>query len=99
MLSDLRSLTAAATWAGPIRLAVLLAVCSAATVSQAQDSLVKEGVSQDAAVAMVRQQTDGKVVRVDRKLDGNALVYHIRVLSQDGRLREYVVDAATGSIR
>ena len=99
MLSDLRSRAAAATWAGPIRLAILLAVCSSATVSQAQESRVKEGISEDAAVALVRQQTDGKVVRVDRKRDGDALVYHIRVLSQDGRLREYLVDAATGSIR
>ncbi len=82
-----------------LRLVALLAVCFAATVSQAQESLAKEGISEDAAVAMVRQQTDGKVVRVDRRIDGNSLVYRIRVLSPDGRLREYLVDAATGSIR
>ena len=98
MLSSFRCRTSAASQAG-LRLAILLAICACATVSRAQETLVREGVSEDAAVAMVREQTDGKVVRVDRKTDGGSLVYHIRVLSPDGRLREYVVDAATGSIR
>ncbi len=98
MFSDLRCRMSAARLAG-LRLAILLAFCSCATVALAQESLVREGISEDAAVARVRERTDGKVVRVDRKTDGGSLVYHIRVLSPDGRLREYVVDAATGSIR
>jgi uncharacterized membrane protein YkoI len=98
MLSETGCHTSAARRAG-LRLAILLAFCSCATVSQAQESLVKEGISEDAAVARVREQTDGKVVRVDRKIDGGLLVYRVRVLSADGRLREYLVDAATGSIR
>ena len=98
MLSDLRCRAVVACRSG-LSLAILLAFCSCATVSQAQETLVREGISEDAAVAMVREQTDGKVVRVDRKTDGGSLVYHIRVLSPDGRLREYLVDAATGSIR
>ena len=93
MLSRLRSRVFSAS------LATLLAVCCSVTVvAQAQDS-VKEGISEDAAVALVRAQTDGKVVRVDRKVDAGSMVYRIRVLSPDGRLREYRVDAATGSIR
>lgn len=98
MRSDLRCRASAARRAG-LRLAILLAFSSGASVSLAQDTLVKEGISEDAAVAMVREQTDGKVVRVDRKIVGDSLVYRIRVLSPDGRLREYLVDAATGSIR
>jgi uncharacterized membrane protein YkoI len=62
----------------------------------AQESPVQEGTSQDEAVAMVREQTDGKVLRVDRKIEGGLVVYRIRVLSPDGRLREFRVDAATG---
>lgn len=61
-----------------------------------QQSPVQEGTSQDEAVAMVREQTDGKVLRVDRKIEGGLVVYRIRVLSPDGRLREFRVDAATG---
>lgn len=64
-----------------------------------QESLATEAISEDAAVALVREQTDGKVVRVDRKLEGGSLVYRVRVLSPDGRLREYRVDAATGAVR
>jgi len=71
---------------------------SLAQESRAQESPVQEGISEDAAVAMVREQTDGKVVRVDRKIEGGSVVYRIRVLSLDGRLREFRVDAATGLI-
>lgn len=83
-------------------LAMLAVVSAAAALAQtalAQESLVREGISEDAAVALVREQTDGKVVRVDRKMEGDNLVYRIRVLSPDGRLREYRVDAATGAVR
>ncbi len=69
---------------------------SPAQESPAQESPVQEGISEDVAVAMVREQTDGKVLRVDRKIEGGAVVYRIRVLSPDGRLREFRVDAATG---
>ena len=84
--------------------ALLVAVASPVTPAAAQGSgtpeaLVRQEISEDAAVAMVRQQTDGKVVRVDRKTEGGALVYHIRVLSPDGRLREFRVDATTGLMR
>ena len=68
-------------------------------VALAQESLVRPGLSEDDAVALVRQQTDGKVIRVDRAGDGGSLVYRIRVVTPDGRLREYRVDAATGRVR
>ena len=67
--------------------------------SGTQEALVRQQISEDAAVAMVREQTAGKVVRVDRKTEGGTLVYHIRVLSPDGRLREYRVNATTGLLR
>jgi uncharacterized membrane protein YkoI len=70
-----------------------------ATQQKTQESLVREAISEDVAVALVREQTDGKVVRVDRGMEGGTLVYRIRVLSPDGRLREYRVDATTGAVR
>jgi uncharacterized membrane protein YkoI len=80
-------------------LAFLMAMPAQVPVARAQESLVREGISEDVAVALVREQTDGKVVRVERRMEGARLVYRIRVLSPDGRLREYSVDAATGAVR
>jgi len=81
-------------------LALLVVVTTArAQQARAQESRVREAISEDVAVAMVREQTDGKVVRVDRKLEGGSVYYRVRVLSPDGRLREFRVDAATGAIR
>ena len=80
-------------------LALLAVLAAHAPAARAQDSLAGEAISQDTAVALVREQTDGKVVRVDRKLEGQSLVYRVRVLTPDGRLREYRVDAATGAVR
>ena len=74
-----------------------LTLMFATPVAQAQKA--SAGVSQDAAVAMVREQTGGKVVRVEPRGEGASLVYLIRVLTPDGRLREYRVDAATGTLR
>ena len=77
----------------------LLAFLLAAPVSQSQNLVAPAGISEDGAVTMVRERTGGKVVRVERRTDSGALVYHIRVLTPDGSLREYRVDAATGNIR
>lgn len=56
-------------------------------------------LSLDEAAAMVRQRTGGRVVRADRRQQGDRLVYEIRVLTDDGRVRTYRVDAATGAMR
>lgn len=85
-------------------LALLAALSFAAlslqvSAARAQDSLVREAVSEDVAVALVREQIDGKVVRVDRKTEGGVVFYRVRVLTPDGRLRDYRVDAATGAVR
>lgn len=82
------------------RLALLATfLATLALPASAQETLVRAQMSEDAAVAMVRDQTEGKVVRVDRSTEGGTMVYRIRVLSPDGRLREFRVDAATGSLR
>jgi uncharacterized membrane protein YkoI len=80
-------------------LALLVVLSAGMPASLAQDSRPAGPISQDVAVALVREQTDGKVVRVDRRLEGGNVVYRIRVLKPDGRVREYRVDAATGAIR
>jgi uncharacterized membrane protein YkoI len=56
-------------------------------------------VSQDAAVGIVRGRTGGRVLRSARR-DANGVVYYeVRVLTPDGRVRDYRVDAATGQLR
>lgn len=102
MLRDLRRRAAGACQAALLVLmlapALVLVVVPASSVA-AQQALVAGGLSEDEAVALVRERTDGKVVRVDRTLEGTDVVYRVRVLSPDGRLREYRVDAATGRMR
>lgn len=80
-------------------LAFLAAMAVQTPDALAQEALVRNGISQDEAVAMVRKQTGGKVLRVDRQGDGDSIVYRVRVLKPDGRLRDYRVDGATGKIR
>ncbi len=55
-------------------------------------------ISKDAAVAMVRERTGGKVVRADRREKDGQVTYRIRVVTADGRVREYRVDAMTGEM-
>ena len=80
-------------------LALLALVAIPTPDALAQEAPVRNVISQDEAVAMVREQTGGKVLRVDRQVEGESIVYRIRVLKPDGRLREYRVDAATGRVR
>jgi hypothetical protein len=58
----------------------------------------RETISKDAAVAMVRERTGGTVVRADRGADKGRTVYRIRVVTAEGRVREYRVDATTGAM-
>jgi uncharacterized membrane protein YkoI len=64
-----------------------------------QDFAVQPRISEDDAVAMVRERTGGKVLRVERRGEDSEVTYLIRVLTPDGRLREYRVDARTGRMR
>jgi uncharacterized membrane protein YkoI len=94
-----------AMFTAPVRraagaLLAVLAISSAPLpAAVAQESLVRQEISEDAAVALVRERTEGKVVRVDRTQEGGSLVYRVRVITPDGRVREYRVDAATGRVR
>ncbi|MCC5867370.1 MAG: PepSY domain-containing protein [Gammaproteobacteria bacterium] len=64
------------------------------TVAQAYS----ENVSLDQAVRMVRERTGGRVLRAETRRQNGRSVHRIRVLSDDGRVRTYAVDAETGRI-
>ena len=61
-------------------------------------AVLRMAISKDAAVAMVRERSGGKVVRADRYEQDGRVVYRIRVVTADGRVREYRVDATTGAM-
>lgn len=67
-------------------------------VAEEAPAIPRIAISKDAAVAMVRERTGGKVVRAERGTDAGRTVYRIRVVTADGRVREYRVDAMTGAM-
>jgi uncharacterized membrane protein YkoI len=71
----------------------LQAVAEPVRVAQASAS-----VSLAQATQMVREQTGGQVLRAETKRDKGRAVHRIRVLTDDGRVRTWHVDAETGRI-
>lgn len=59
----------------------------------------QEPLTQDEAVALVRERVSGRILRVERLVRNERVQYRVRVLTRDGRVREFVVDAETGRIR
>lgn len=58
----------------------------------------EERIGLEEAIQRVRQQSGGKVLRAETKRGKGRTVHRVRVLSDDGRVRTYEVDAATGRI-
>jgi len=56
------------------------------------------GISLAQATRMVRDQTGGQVLRAETKRDKGRTVHRIRVLTEDGRVRTWHVDAETGRV-
>ncbi len=55
------------------------------------------GVSLGQATAMARSRYPGRVVRAEMVMIGDRVVYEIRILGDDGRVRTVRIDAQTGS--
>jgi uncharacterized membrane protein YkoI len=55
-------------------------------------------VSLAEAMRIVREQTGGQVLRAETKREKGRAVHRIRVLTDDGRVRTWHVDAETGRI-
>ncbi len=53
----------------------------------------------DQAVTLVRDTYGGQVLQATSRKTGERLVYRIRVLTDDGHVRTFVVDADTGDVR
>lgn len=57
-----------------------------------------EGMSLDAAVAMVQNRFHARAVKADPVNEGGRRVYYIRLLSAEGRVWQVRVDAQTGQV-
>ncbi len=55
------------------------------------------GISLGQATAMARGRYPGRVVRAEPVMIGDRVVYEIRILGDDGRVRTVRIDAQTGS--
>lgn len=82
--------------------AILCAGAMAPTTPAAAQSLqlaqASNGISLAEAARMVSERTGGQVLRAETKRDKGRTVHRIRVLTDDGRVRTWHVDAETGRI-
>ena len=79
-----------------LAVAVLIAGSALPALSGSHDS---DGVSLDDAIALVRGKSGGKVLRAETKQKDHRSIHEIRVLTEDGHVRTYIVDGRTGEVR
>jgi hypothetical protein len=75
---------------------MLVAVTPAAAQPPLQLAQAGNGIGLAEATRMVRDQTGGQVLRAETRRDKGRTVHRIRVLTEDGRVRTWHVDAETG---
>lgn len=87
-------------WWSAIGLVLIMSLASVSTAT-AQTNHPCPGVvlplSEERAVVQVGECLfQGRVVKVDRLVSGNRVLFRVRVLSTDGRVRNIELDATTG---
>jgi len=86
-------------------LATLLSVTAGVpAVADAADGRVRvaqgqERISLSEAIRLVEQRSGGKVLRAETRRGKDRTVHRIRVITDDGRVRTWEVDAESGRIR
>ncbi len=55
-------------------------------------------LSLEQAVELVQQRTGARVVRAERTVEGDEVIYRLRLLAADGRVMTVRVHAATGRV-
>lgn len=61
-------------------------------------ALAEQGLTLDEAVARMERKYKARAVRAEEKRRDGRVVYRIRLLSDDGRVFDVEVDAATGAV-
>lgn len=96
-------------WRGFAAAMLVLAVAVGAPVSapgewlpvanhESAESDARGGVSLGEAVARVQRATGETVIAAETRTRGGQTIHHVRVLSREGRVRVYRVDARSGRI-
>jgi uncharacterized membrane protein YkoI len=60
--------------------------------------MADQGLTLDQAVARMERQYKARAVRAEQERRNGRVVYRIRLLSDDGRVLDVTVDAATGAV-
>lgn len=92
-----RSATAA-LFCAAVLFAGAVAPATRAVAQPLQVAQASNGISLAEAARMVSERTGGQVLRAETKRDKGRTVHRIRVLTEDGRVRTWHVDAETGRI-
>lgn len=85
-------------------LAGLVAFNPAQAAGDRNQHLVQSGgqqaaqISKDQAVDIVRSRFSGKVLGASKRSSGGRPVYHVKILTDDGRVRTVKVDGVSGRI-
>lgn len=64
----------------------------------AADSRAEQNISASQAAAIVQRRFGGRVVDVDSYRRGGRLIYRVRLLQDEGRMRTIQVDGQSGDI-
>jgi uncharacterized membrane protein YkoI len=91
-----RSLATLLLAAALVTPAALAASGSALPPEPATAATRAEGLTLDEAVARAEKKYSARVVRAEEKTSDGRRTYRIRLLSDDGRVFDVTVDAATG---
>lgn len=78
---------------------ILMMICLAALPAQAQDRYLEgsfqiaqgNGKSLSEAVEQVRRQTNGRIISAETKVKNGREVHHIKVLTDDGKVKTHKV--------
>ncbi len=96
LLVLLAVLLAPAGWAAPRNIADTAAGGWQAPAAVDGAAMARDRVSLDQAVAMVRRQTGGRIIKASTRRSNGRAVHHIRVLTRDGKVFTVRIDAASG---
>lgn len=78
---------------------IVTAIVACALASPGWSDTVAGDISLDDAIAVVRQQIDGKVLRATTRSTDGRTVHEIRVLTDEGLVKTLTVDAQSGRVQ
>jgi uncharacterized membrane protein YkoI len=68
------------------------------TLDSARIFLAQQSITAEEAAALVQARTGGRILAVDRVRQRGQLFYRVKVLTPQGNVQIFLVDAATGEI-